>query len=147
MAALDQIVDALLPEWPDLPPESRSSVSAHCAHFVRKQIALSPTHIRFGIRVLFTAFCMFAFLHLGMRRLGSVPRERRATALRAFALEQVSPFVALERLLRSMTVLAFLEHPDVLIAIGSTAARERSDCSANADDQSHYNRRTDDPGL
>lgn len=118
MVALDQIVDALLPEWPALPPERRVLVSAHCARFVRRQITLSPAHIRFGVRVLFMAFCTFSFLHLGIRRLGSVSRERRAAALRAFALEQVPPFVALERVLRSMTVVAFLEHPDVLTAIG-----------------------------
>src|SRR5262245_64209567 len=118
MAALDQIVDALIPEWPTLPPERRASISAHCGRFVRQQIALSPAHIRFGIRVLFAAFCTFAFLRLRMRPLGSVPRELRAAALRAFALERVTPLVALERLLRSMTLVAFLEHRDVLAAIG-----------------------------
>lgn len=118
MSAFDATIDALLPEWPALQPERRLSVSAHCAHFVRRQIALSPAHIRFGVRTLFTAFCAFAFLRLGMRPLVSVPRERRAAAMRAFALEQVAPFVALERVLRSMTVVAFLEHPDVLTAVG-----------------------------
>jgi hypothetical protein len=117
MAALDQIVDALIPEWPPLPPEHRASVSAHCTRFVRRQIALSPAHIRFGVRVLFAAFCMFAFLRLGMRCLESVSRERRAATLRSFALEQIPPFVALERVLRSMTTVAFIEHPDVLSAI------------------------------
>jgi hypothetical protein len=117
MAALDEIVDTLLPEWPILRPERRASVSAHCARFVRRQIALSPAHIRFGIRLLFTAFCTFAFFRLGMRRFGSVSLERRAVALRAFAFEQVPVSIALERVLRSMTIVAFLEHPDVLTAI------------------------------
>lgn len=118
MPAFDATIDALLPEWPALAPERRASVSAHCAHFVRWQIALAPAHIRFGIRILFMAFCTFAVLRIGMRPLGSVSRERRAAALRAFALDQVPPFVALERVLRSMTVVAFFEHPDVLTAIG-----------------------------
>jgi choline dehydrogenase-like flavoprotein len=116
--ALDQIVEALLPEWPAMPPERRASVSAYCAHFVRRQIALAPAHIKLGIRIVFTAFCTFAFLRLGMRRLGSVSRERRVAALRVFALEQVPPLFALERVLRSMTTVAFFEHPDVLAAIG-----------------------------
>jgi hypothetical protein len=116
--ALDQIVDALLPDWPPLAPDARAPVSAHCARFVRRQIALSPAHIRFGVRILFAAFVMFAFLRLGARRLGSVSRERRAAALRVFAFELVPPLVALERVLRSMTTVAFLEHPQVLIAIG-----------------------------
>jgi hypothetical protein len=120
--AFDATIDALLPEWPALAPDRRASVSAHCARFVRRQIALSPAHIRFGVRILFTAFCTFAVLRLGMRPLGSVPRERRAAVLRGFALEQVPPLVALERLLRSMTAVAFLEHPDVLAAIGEEQA-------------------------
>src|SRR5947207_12989982 len=109
MLVLDAMIDALLPEWPALAPDCRASVSAHCARFVRRQIALSPAHIRFGVCVLFTAFRMFAFLHLGMRRLGSASRERRAAALRVFAHERVPAFVALERVLRSMTTVAFLE--------------------------------------
>ena len=118
LSAFDATVDALLPEWPALPSAHRAAVSAHCAGFVRRQIALSPAHIRFGIRALFIVFCIFSRISLGMRRLGSVPRERRVAALKTFALEQVPPFVALERVLRSMTAVAFLEHPDVLTAIG-----------------------------
>lgn len=118
MSAFDAMIDALLPEWPALLQERRTSVSAHCACFVRRQIALSPAHIRFGIRILFAAFCTFAFFYLGMRPLGSAPRELRVAALKAFALEQVPPLVALERVLRSMTAVAFLEYPDVLSAIG-----------------------------
>lgn len=118
MSAFDATIDALLPEWPAMPPERRASVSAHCARFARRQIALAPAHIRFGVRILFTTFCTFAVLRLGLRSLGSAPRERRAAALRAFALEHVPPFIALERVLRSMTAVAFFDHPDVLTAIG-----------------------------
>lgn len=117
MSAFDATIDTLLPEWPALPPERETPVSAHCARFVSRQIALSPAHIRFGIRVLLFAFYAFAFVRLGLRPLGSVPRERRADALRAFAQEQVPPFLMLERVLRSMTMVAFLEHPAVVTAI------------------------------
>jgi hypothetical protein len=121
MSAFDATIDALLPDWPRLPPERRMPVSACCAHFARGQIALSPAHVRLGIRVVLLAFYVFAFLRLGMRRLGSVPREQRAAALRAFAHEHVPPFLALERVLRSMTLIAFLEHPDVLATISGAA--------------------------
>jgi hypothetical protein len=130
MRALDAVIDALLPEWPALAPERRASVSAHCARFVRRQITLSPAHIRFGIRILFAVFCTFAVFYLGMRPLGSVARERRAAALRAFALAQVPPFVALERVLRSMTAVVFFEHTDVLAAIGEKPVFNSSPAAA-----------------
>jgi hypothetical protein len=118
MLAIDATIDALLPDWPVLPPDRRAAVSAHCAYFVRRQINLSPAHIRLGIRAVSIAFIVFAFLHLNMRPFGAVPRKQRAAALAAFAHERLPPFVAFERVLRSMTLIAFLEHADVLAAIG-----------------------------
>jgi len=117
LRAFEATIDALLPEWPPLPAGRRSAVNISCSRFVARQIALSPAHIRFGIRVLFAAFCIFAFVRLGLRPLGAVAREQRAGVLSVFALEQVPPLVALERVLRSMTVLAFFDHPDVLALI------------------------------
>jgi len=116
LRAFEATIDALLPEWPPLPAGCRSAVSTSCSRFVARQIALSPAHIRFGIRLLFAAFCIFAFVRL-LRPLGAVAREQRAGVLSVFALEQVPPLVALERVLRSMTVLAFFDHPDVLAVI------------------------------
>jgi hypothetical protein len=117
LRAFEATIDALLPEWPPLPAGCRSAVNISCSRFVARQIALSPAHIRFGIRVLFAAFCIFAFVRLGLRPLGAVAREQRAEVLSVFALEQVPPLVALERVLRSMTALAFFDHPDVLALI------------------------------
>jgi hypothetical protein len=118
LRAFEATIDALLPEWPLLPAGRRSAVSTSCSRFVARQIALSPAHIRFGIRVLFATFCIFAFVRLGLRPLGAVAREQRAKVLSVFAFEQVPPLVALERVLRSMTALAFFDHPDVLAIIG-----------------------------
>ena len=97
-------------------PAQRLLVSAHCAGFVRRQLALAPAHIRLGIYILFASFWIFA-TRLGVRRLSALPREQRAAALRRFALDQAPPLVALERVLRSMTTVAFLDHPDVMKAL------------------------------
>jgi len=122
MRAFDAVIDALLPAWPPMPDESRRAVSAHCAHFVRGQIARSPAHIRTGIGLMLGLFYVFAFFHAGMRPLHAVPRQERALALAAFARTPAPPFAALERVLRSMTLVAFLEHPDVVAAIGEEAS-------------------------
>lgn len=122
MSAFDATIDALLPEWPVLPAECRAAVSAHCAWFVSRQIALSPAHVRFGIRVLSAAFATFAVLRLGLRSLGSVPRQRRAAILSEFGFDGVPLLASLERVLRSLTMVAFLDHPDVVSAIGENRA-------------------------
>jgi hypothetical protein len=126
MLALDNVIDALLPEWPPLPPEQRLAISAACGAFVSREIALAPAHIRFGIHVLFATFCVYAFFRLGLRPLSAVQREQRSKALRAFAFKRVTAFAALERVLRSMTVLAFFDHPDVVAAIGSEQLATRA---------------------
>jgi hypothetical protein len=130
-SAFEATIDALLPEWPVLPPTRRVLVSAHCAGFVRRQLVLAPAHIRLGIYVLFALFRFSVPLRFGMRGLSALSREQRAAAMRSFALEHMPPLVALERVLRSMTTVAFLEHPDVmealtearLAATGPTASR------------------------
>jgi hypothetical protein len=122
MRAFDATIDALLPAWPLMPDESRTAVSAHCARFVRGQIALSPAHIRAGVGLMLRLFYVYAFFHAGMRPLHAVPRQGRALALAAFASTPAPPFAALERVLRSMTLVAFLEHPAVLAAIGEQAS-------------------------
>ena len=114
-SALDATVDALLPEWPGLPLDRRALVSRHCAAFVRRQIGLAPAHVRLGIHVLFAAFCIVAAVRFGL----ALPRERRAAALAWFARAPVPPFAALERVLRSMTTVAFLDHPEVVKAVAN----------------------------
>jgi hypothetical protein len=131
-SAFEATIDALLPEWPTLPPAFRVLVSAHCARFVRRQIALAPAHIRLGIYALFIMFWIFATIRLGMRPLNSLPRERRAAALRTFALDQVPAFAALERILRSMTAVAFLEHPNVVKAVGEAGLAATSPTASEA---------------
>jgi hypothetical protein len=124
MRTFDAVVDALLPEWPRLPPECRAAVSASCSRFVAKQIALSPAHIRSGIRMLLAVFYAYAFFRLGLRPLTAVSRQSCADALRALAFEGGAPMVALERVLRSMTVLAYFDSQEVQAAISNFASPE-----------------------
>jgi len=122
MRTFDAVVDALLPEWPALRPDCRVAVSTSCSSFVAGQIALSPAHIRLGIRTLLAAFYIYAFFRLGLRPLAAVSRESGADVLQALAFGRVPAMVVLERVLRSMTVLAFFDSPEVQAAIGSSAA-------------------------
>lgn len=123
--SLDRTIAATMPDWPPLAPADRAVVTAACIGFVRQQLALAPFHIRFGFRVLFTGFQVYALF-----RAGSEPaaRSRALTAFSALPLPLVS---GLERLLRAATMLAFFDHPLVLAALGEpTPARRQQEFRA-----------------
>jgi hypothetical protein len=117
---LETTVDSLLPDWPPLPPADRAAITRYCTDFVSRQISLAPAHIRCGIWILYAAFVLFAgLLAIGQRT--SQP-SHAAVALSRFSSLGPAACVALERVLRSMTVLAFLEHPRVAAAIDAAGA-------------------------
>jgi hypothetical protein len=116
LAGLDATVDSLLPQWPPLSESDRATVSSHCVAFVRRQVSLAPAHIRLGIWILFAAFVAFAAARL---------TKADAPALAKFSSSGPGAFAGLERVLRSMTLLAFLEHPTVLSAIDAEDGTKR----------------------
>lgn len=120
---LDKVIDAVLPDWPVLPPASRIEVSAQCARFVRAQLALAPFHIRAGFAVLFASFRVYLLLTGG-------PLPSRAAlgnGLTKFSALPLPLVAGLERLLRAATMLAYFDAPAVLDAMGEAgpAARQR----------------------
>ena len=121
MSAFDRTIDSLLPEWPPLTAAERAVVHRQCTTFARRQISLAPAHIRLGLRCLFIAFVAFAAARAVLR--GSAPSRVDAEALTAFASLGPGACAGLERALRSMTVLSFLEHPSVVAAAEAMQAR------------------------
>ena len=117
---LERTIDSLLPDWPSLSPAARVIVSRHCSAFVRRQISLAPAHIRMGVWMLFIVFMTFAMLRSAAP--GSLSGGADAAALTTFSSLGPAAFSGLERVLRSMTLLAFLEHPSVLAAMGEEPA-------------------------
>jgi hypothetical protein len=115
------MIDALLPDWPVLAPATRTIVLSHCISFVRAQLALAPFHIRFGFRVLFIAFSVYALLTAGP----FAKRASRAAALTAFSALPLPLVAGLERLLRAATMLAFFDEPLVLAALGEDTPLNR----------------------
>ena len=110
--SLDRTIAALVPDWPPLPPADRAAVIADCTRFVRAQLELAPFHIRFGFRVLFIAFSIYA-------------PNSSARALTSFSALPLPLVAGLERLLRASTMLAFFEHPQVLKALAEPTPAER----------------------
>ena len=118
MQMLEAMVDAVLPDWPPLPSETRAEVSRNAAAFVSRELDLAPLQISLGFHALLSAFRLYAFVRLGPRRLDHVSRAEREKALSGFSSLRLPMAPSLERLLRSLTILAYLEDPAVLKALG-----------------------------
>jgi hypothetical protein len=114
LPSLEESIDAVIPDWPELGLPERIEVSAHCAGFVRAQLRLAPFHIRVGFNTLFIAYSLYTLLRAGPY----APRSARADALASFSTLPLPMVAVVERILRSMTMLVFFEEPAVLVALG-----------------------------
>ena len=118
MQTLEAMVDAVLPDWPPLPSETRAVVSRNAAAFVARELDLAPLQISLGVYALLSAFRLYAFARLGPSRLEHSSRAEREKALTGFSSLRLQMAPSLERILRSLTILAYLEDPAVLKALG-----------------------------
>jgi hypothetical protein len=111
------LIEALLPEWPALDTSSHSRIHNDVVEFVRTEIVLAPLHVRLGVGIFTGVFFAAAFV-LGLGR----GFARRPLHWRQGFLEvcgRITPQTrAMIRLFRSLTLLAYFEHPLVLHALG-----------------------------
>ncbi len=112
------IVGTLLPDWPEVPKDARALAFADTVAWVERAVRGSPLHVRLG--VLGLSLVIGAALRL---RLSGVAdeRERAARAEAVFGLFQSLPGPASSviRLFRSLTLLAWFEHPVIAAAMGT----------------------------
>lgn len=106
------IVAALLPPAPALPPEGETEI----AGFVKKMIALSPWHLRMGVRAAETALLFWLVVNAKGFVIGRPDRASMHAALRRF--EKLGPVCGtLMRLYRSLALLAWEEQPEIAKAL------------------------------
>ena len=118
------LIETLLPDWPKLAPEARAAAAKAALAFVERELALAPAHVRIGLKALgaaFAAFARIAALGRGFKPLASAKRE---AILRNWS-RLGFPFAAYVRVMRSLAILAFAEHPATLEAMGLESAEEK----------------------
>jgi hypothetical protein len=112
------LIDALVPRGLGVPEAERSSVLDEVAGFVRAEGALAPLPIRLGLAALSLALLAW----LGILGLG---RGNREAALQHWDRLAGAPGRALTRMLRSLTLIAYLDHPLVRSRMGVATVPER----------------------
>jgi len=102
----DFIVMRLLPTEPALAAADRAAAGAAACAFVKRALGLAPLHVRFGVGVLSFPLAFWIALF------GTGPK-----ALQRFQ-SLSAPTAAVLRAYRSLSAVAFFEHPVVAAAIG-----------------------------
>lgn len=106
------IVETLLPTWPLLDHETWSSVASEATGSVGRAIAIAPYHVRVGVGVLSAAIgVLVTVISIGAG--GPLVRAARAERLYGVLQRLPGPAGSCVRLYRSMSLLAFYEHPAV----------------------------------
>jgi hypothetical protein len=124
MTILDTLFAAATPELAPLDPVRAEMVRQDCAESARRQLRASPLHIREAMRVLSWLFVAFTVLTARKTPWG-MTRQEISRALSGFSRLPLGSLAALERLSRSLTLLAYFEHPTVLAALGEMPLGDR----------------------
>ncbi|MCP5433769.1 MAG: hypothetical protein H6923_10920 [Alphaproteobacteria bacterium] len=118
---LHALVRHLMPETPELSPRLRHAVEGAVTMQVARFLSLAPLHVRLGAAVL----TLPVRLWLALRAPGWTRRDKPAQVRRALdALQAIAPLAAAVRIYRTLTVLAFYEHPFVAEAMGESEPPE-----------------------
>ena len=107
------LVEGCIPHWPYLYTRQRQEVRASVHEFVAKELSLAPLHIRLMISILGAGFVMLMCLYGRRIRLNRLNNEKLRELINAVARLNTY-FASLDRLYRSLVVLAYYEHPSVL---------------------------------
>lgn len=119
------IVRSMIPHWPLLDSFERRRVVADVTAHVSKSVSAAPPHIRMGVSVVSVFIGSTAWLAcLGAG--GPLIRAERTSSLYEFLKRLPGPAWPVVRLYRSMTLLAFYDHPLVAAKLTSCAfARDK----------------------
>lgn len=119
------LTEALLPLWPSLEASARDSVARDVVAFVRAELRLAPFHVRVGLAVLAALFSLYVAVATSGRGLGPLADAQRNRLLAGWERLGGNAARSFLRVMRSLTLLAFFDHPAVLAALGAPVPEER----------------------
>lgn len=110
--AVAAMVRLVLPAYPDLEESGRSRVETAVADFVASQIESLPTHLAVPYRWALTAFEWIPVLRFG-DRFSALEPSAQTSCLKFWSEFPVGPPRDFVKLIRSCSVLAYFDHPEV----------------------------------
>ena len=137
---LHPVVEHLCPNWPVLSSPDRIEVVADTSRHVSETVAGAPLVLKVAISALAMAFRAAAVVHGRGRGFARQDSDRREEFLRWWCARGTAAR-SFERLVRSVTILAALEHPLAKRAMGLESDTVRR--AARRRDRQRWLRRMD----
>ena len=122
---VSDIVETLMPHTPELGADERARIHADVAAFVTRQVEAIPAFLAWAYRIAITGFDALGCLRYG-RRFVALDAERRRAYLDAWAGAPIGLMRDFVKLLRSCTLLAYFDHPDVHARLAAPRASSAS---------------------
>ena len=106
-----------MPDYPSLDKELIQEVTIDTNNFIKEQLSSTPFHIRLGLTLI--GF-LFLCLILAIKSAQSFKKEKSPDGSIILNVISLNKFLSsFARVYRSLTVLAFYEHPKVIQIIDS----------------------------
>ncbi len=129
------MVRAILPPHPILPPAAKTMTEQAVIANVAGQLAAMPTHLRWPYRVALGGFNWLALARYG-RLFANLPPDQQQLYLRQWAGSSIRLKRDFVRLIRSCTLLQYLDHPIVLAQLEAEQNRGQYE---NPGERKNYN--------
>jgi len=113
------VVEAILPCFPELEAGERAAVRRDAAAFVTSQIRAMPSVLRLPVVLAVLVLDALPLVRYG-RRFRGLDRARQEAALARWSANPLGPLRDVLKLLRSLALLAYFDHPLVAARLGRT---------------------------
>ena len=112
-----------MPDYPSLDEEQSKEVTLDTNNFIKEQLSSTPFHVRLGLT--FIGF-IFLCLILAIKSVQSFKKEKHSDGSIILSVIPLNKYLSsFARVYRTLTVLAFYEHPKVIKIIDSQHAVTR----------------------
>lgn len=118
MNILETLIKNSIPNWPSINANAFKITTHDVVLSVKQSLGLAPMHIKISIKIL---MCIFAIFYYTVKNISFSNNNAPMSFL--MKLGKISTIMfSLERLIRSLTLLSFMEHPIIYKALSLTEA-------------------------
>ncbi len=120
MRPLAEIIEALLPSYPEMDAGQRRQIGIQVCRDVNEQVDRMPRYLGRPYRITLQVFDLLAVMAYG-RRFRALGLDSRRSYLQWWSASPLSPMRDFVKVIRSMALLFYFDHP---LVVGHLTSRQ-----------------------